>query len=252
MSKKYWNAQLYNLQHDFVSRYGEDVLALLKPKPGEHILDLGCGTGSLTHQIAESGAVVTGIDSSPDMIKQAQRDYPQISFMVGDGEDFHLSASMDAVFSNAALHWMHHPNKVIACVYKCLKPNGRFVFEMGGFGNIQHVLEFIRVAAAEYGVTTAPFVNYYPKIGEYAHLLEAQGFLVTYTELIDRPTLLEGEDGLRRWISMFRSAVLEKIPNNRQDEFLNRAEELARPYLYRDHKWWADYVRLRGFVLKQV
>src|SRR6202000_1792501 len=124
-----WNAELYDDKHSFVFQYGESVLELLDVKPGEQILDLGCGTGHLTKQISELGAEVVGADASPEMVEKAQKDYPGVDYRVADGANFHFNTAFDAVFSNATLHWIHRADDVIKCVYENLKPGGRFVAE---------------------------------------------------------------------------------------------------------------------------
>jgi trans-aconitate methyltransferase len=249
MRKASWNANLYNTRHDYVSRYGADVLALLQPIPNETILDLGCGTGTLTHEIAKLGANVVGIDSSDEMIKKAQKDYPQIAFRVADGQNFEFDNQFDAVFSNAALHWMLEPEKVIACVWKCLKVNGRFVLEMGGKGNIQQVLGAIVQALKKFNLDSS-LLNYFPSIAQYAGLLEAQGLNVRYAEMIDRPTKLTGPEGLRNWMRMFRDSALQQLRQGEQEAFFQYLEQIAQPTLYHDNGWWADYVRLRVVAIK--
>lgn len=245
-----WNPEFYDTKHNFVTNYGAPLVSLLNPKKGERILDLGCGTAVLTHEIAKTGAEVIGIDSSAAMIATAKKNYPEIQFQVEDGHNFHFDVPFDAVFSNAALHWMMQPQKVLQCVWQVLKKNGRFVFEFGGKGNVNHVLNAIDQAAAEFGRPNLPLVNYYPSLAEYATLLEAQGFRVVFAEHFDRPTKLEGEDGLKNWVKMFRNQILEQIPSEKQPVFLQRVEDIARPVLYHDGNWWADYVRLRAVATK--
>lgn len=245
-----WDSNLYNTKHNFVTNYGFDILKILMPQPHELILDLGCGTGDLTDNIAKAGAKVVGIDSSPSMIKKAQLNFPEIKFMVADGHDFNFDYQFDAVFSNAALHWMTQPKKVIANVYASLKPGGRFVFEMGGHSNVHNVLNSIEVALKKFGLAYNDIINYYPKLGTYSSLLEDAGFRVDYAQTFERPTKLEGKDGLRNWVKMFRSNVLQQIPESKHEDFLNTVEEIGRPTLYRDGIWWADYVRLRVVAKK--
>lgn len=245
MAKTVWNSKLYDAKHSFVSHYGAALLPLLNAKPGERILDLGCGTGTLAHEIAKTGAEVIGIDNSPEMIHQAKTNYPAIEFQIQDGENFRFDRLFDAVFSNAALHWMTKPQKVIACVRQCLKDQGRFVLEMGGMGNVKQLLDAIDQAANALGVSSLPLINYYPSISEYTGLLEAGGFQVRYAELIDRPTQLEGSEGLRMWVRTFRNAVIAQIPPTKHEYFFQRLEEIAHTHLYRENSWWADYVRLR-------
>src|ERR1700761_1218574 len=135
-----WNAELYDDKHSFVFEYGGNVLELLEVKRKERILDLGCGTGHLTQQIHERGGVVTGIDSSPEMIWRAKETYHDVDFEVADGTDFHFDKPFDAVFSNATLHWIRDADAAIKCVYESLKPGGRFVAEMGGKGNMGKIV----------------------------------------------------------------------------------------------------------------
>ena len=146
---------------------------------------------------------------------------------------------------------MMHPEKVIWWVRQGLKHHGRFVFEMGGEGNVAQVLFAIEQAAKELGVSQLNIINYYPKLGEYTSLLEAQGFSVIDAKLIDRPTLLEGEAGLCNWVRMFRHDVLNKISEDQQIKFFQQMETIARPNLYQDNQWWVDYVRLRAIAIKE-
>jgi trans-aconitate methyltransferase len=130
-----WNAKLYDDKHGFVSKYGEDLLGWLDPVNGERILDVGCGTGQLAAQIAQHGAKVTGFDYSAQMIEKARAAYPEIPFDIMDARNFHYDQPFDALFSNAALHWINEPEAVIGSMYRALKPGGRLVIEMGGKGN---------------------------------------------------------------------------------------------------------------------
>jgi trans-aconitate methyltransferase len=233
-----------------VTKSGDDVFELLKAKPQELILDLGCGNGALTNKIAESGANVVGIDSSPQMIEQAQHNYPEVEFKTANGCDFTFNYQFDAVFSNAALHWMKPPEPVIDRVYTCLKSGGRFVFEMGGHNNIKTVLACIIQAAERVSLTHVDVVNYFPTLGTYSKLLENAGFRVDYAQTINRPTKLDGQDGFRNWIKMFRNGLLQQMTTSQHEDFFNAAEEIARPYLFHDDIWWADYVRLRAIATK--
>nr|MBA2363973.1 class I SAM-dependent methyltransferase [Chloroflexia bacterium] len=120
-----WNTSLYDESHSFVWQRGEELVDLLSPQPDERVLDLGCGTGHLTARIAATGATVVGIDSDPGMIEAARRHYPHIAFEVADGTAFEVSRPYDAVFSNAALHWMRPPERVAECIHRALRPGGR-------------------------------------------------------------------------------------------------------------------------------
>jgi trans-aconitate 2-methyltransferase len=247
-----WDARLYDDRHAFVWRHGASLVELLAPQPGEKILDLGCGTGRLTEEIAKSGAVVSGLDASSEMIAEARRLYPAIRFDVGDARDFAVAAPLDAVFSNAVLHWIRPPEAVVRRVRQALRPGGRFVVELGGQGNCGQLIAALVTTLAEFGVGRDVLPDwYYPSVAEYASLLEREGLETTTALLFDRPTPLEGADGLRNWVRMFAGSAIDAVGPQRREAFLARVEELARPTLFRDDGWFADYRRLRVVALRR-
>jgi trans-aconitate methyltransferase len=242
-----WNAALYDDKHSFVWKMAAGLLILLEPRPCERILDVGCGTGHLTSQIAASGAKVVGVDKSPDMIQQAREKYPDLRFAVMDAREIAFAEPFDAVFSNATLHWIQEPEKVIAGIAKSLKPGGRFVAEFGGKGNTGELLAAVERAWSKLGLPgPAPKPWYYPTIAEYAGLLEKHGLEVTCATLFERPTPLEdGDNGLRNWLQMFGSVLLEKLPDAQRAQALAMVEQEARPTLCHEGNWVMDYRRLR-------
>ena len=204
MVQNNWDSNFYQDKHNFVTKYGEDIVELLTPQSNEVILDLGCGNGELSAKIAEYGATVYGIDFATEMINKASINYPQIKFMQHNAENpFPFENKFDAIFSNAALHWMMSPEKVIKNIADSLKTGGRFVFEMGGKGNINTIIQSIEVVAKKYNLANLPIYNYFPSLSEYANLLEKYGFRVVFARHFDRPTPLNGQDGLKNWIKMF-------------------------------------------------
>ncbi len=241
---------LYDGRHAFVWKQGAALVELLAPRPGEAVLDLGCGTGHLTAQIAEAGAAVLGVDSSAEMVAQARRGYPALAFELGDARRLHFDGRFDAVFSNAALHWVREAETVVEGVARALKPGGRFVAEFGGHGNVRAVTAAVRAASEQVLGSAGEHPWYFPAIGEYAGLLERHGLEVRFATLFDRPTPLDGADGLRRWVEMFCGEWLGRVPSERRDEFLTRVEDAARPELLRDGGWVADYRRLRVLAVK--
>jgi trans-aconitate methyltransferase len=243
--EKHWDAGLYDQSHSFVWKHGAALLELLAPQPGERILDLGCGTGHLTAQAAACGAEVVGLDASPAMVEQARRAYPALRFETGDARAFAFPEPFDAVFSNAALHWVRQPAAVIACVRAALRPGCRFVAEFGGKRNVAAIAAALEGAGRALGAEPPESPWYFPSVAEYAGLLERGGLEVTYAALFDRPTALEGEQGLRRWVEMFATALVNAVPAGRREEFLQSVEERLRPALYRGGTWYADYRRLR-------
>ena len=253
MSQDSWNSALYETNHAFVWEYGESLLDLLAPKAGERILDLGCGTGQLTEKIAQSGAFVQGIDSSLSMVSKAKANYPHLDFAVADARDFQVEVPLDAVFSNAVLHWVKQPEAVINCVEKALRPGGRFVAEFGGKGNVGAIARALLSVLSEIGCKEPEALNpwYFPSIGEYALLLEKQGFDVGYAVLFDRPTPLEGGSaGMVNWIEMFAGGFLSGLSDEVQSRAILAVEECLRPTLYRDGNWIADYRRIRVVAVK--
>ncbi|MBD2105071.1 trans-aconitate 2-methyltransferase [Leptolyngbya sp. FACHB-261] len=248
MSEQQWNASLYESDHAFVWQYGGNLIELLAPQLGEHILDLGCGTGQLTAEIAALGAKVVGIDHAPTMVEKAQANYPQLKFAVADATDFSLAEPFDAVFSNAVLHWIQEPEKVIRCIWQALKPGGRFVAEFGGLGNVKAITTALTDVLTATGYVENATLNpwYFPSIGEYTTLLEKQGFEVSYASLFDRPTpLKDHKAGIQNWLKMFASRFFQGIPEEQQPSILQVIENQLRPVLYRDETWFADYRRLR-------
>ncbi len=251
MTPKKWDAELYEARHGFVWRLGEGVVDFLNPQPGERILDLGCGTGQLTQKIADSGANVLGLDASPDMIGQARQNYPNLQFVLANAAALKFENEFDAVFSNAALHWMLDRAGVVAGAARALKKGGRFVAELGGNGNVRELERAIETVAAKYHTGPIPERRtYYPALGEYAALLEANGLEVTFAQLFDRPTPLEGEDGIANWVRQFKWYYFEGLRPGQQDDALRDIVEQLRPVLRNIEGWYADYRRLRVSALK--
>lgn len=250
-----WDAELYDRAAAFVWQHGSDLVDLLAPRPGERVLDLGCGTGHLTAELAARGARVVGLDNDPVMIERARRSYPALEFVHGDAASFRFAEPFDAVFSNAALHWVTRAADAAACIGAALRPGGRFVAELGGKGNVQAIVSALTAALAEAGYPLVPerFPWYFPSIGEYAALLETHGLEPVYAALFDRPTRLEGgEAGLRTWLALFAGHFFEAVPDERQAAITRLVEERLRPQLFRDGAWFADYRRLRIVAVKRA
>ncbi len=248
-----WDAALYDSRHSFVWQRGAELLDLLNPRPGEFILDLGCGPGRLTERIAAAGAETLGLDSSPEMIREAIKLHPGLRFEVGDGRDFNFNRRFDAVFSNAALHWIREPERVVHSIAKSLRPEGRFVAEFGGKGNISRVVEAFYLVLRETGFAAGPQANpwYFPSIAEYSAVLERHGLETTLAELFSRPSPLEdGRAGLRNWLKVFGGAFCSRVPEERREEFTRRVETLLEPALFHEGTWVLDYRRLRVVAVK--
>ena len=243
-----WDADLYDKSFGFIAEFGAGLVELLAARPGERIIDLGCGVGQLSAEIAALGCEVTGIDGDPEMIALAKKKYPDIEFICARGEDFAVAGSVDAVFSNAVLHWIKEPEPVIANVARALRPGGRFVAEMGAHRNVVTITEALYQALAEQSVARdeVEFPWYFPRTGQYVTLLEAGGFEVTHLRYFARPTPLDNcPNGLSDWIRMFGGNFLAAAPAGGEAQVMARAEELCRDQLCPEGRWVTDYTRLR-------
>ncbi|GAA0581803.1 methyltransferase domain-containing protein [Caenispirillum bisanense] len=244
MTSQTWNPQSYLAAAGFVPVLGQPVVDLLAPQPGETILDLGCGDGTLTARIAGSGARVIGVDGSPEMVAAARA--RGLDARVMDGHALHLPEQVDAVFSNAALHWMKRdPAAVVAGVVRHLKPGGRFVGEFGGFGNVAAVTTALLAALAKRGIDgIARHPWYFPTADQYARLLEAAGLRVADISLFPRPTPLP--QGMAGWLRTFAGPFVDDLGPAEQAAVQADVEALLRPSLCdAQGRWVADYVRLR-------
>lgn len=243
-----WDAGRYQGQHSYVWQFGGSLLELLEPRAGERILDLGCGTGQLTRDLASLGAQVTGIDSSPQMIEQARRNFPAIPFEVASAVDFRLDQTFDAVFSNAVLHWVRDHDAAVESIARALRPGGRFVAEFGGEGNIRSVLAALGSALGPAAVQRNPWN--FRSASEFSAVLGRHGFQVIEARVFDRPTPLEGENGMVDWLEMFCGSFLNDLPPEPRSEKIRDLVARLRPELFRDGVWTLDYRRLRVVAVK--
>jgi len=243
-----WNAREYDAKHAFVYEKAKGLVDLLAPKSDERILDLGCGTGVLTSEIAATGATAFGIDRSPEMVAQAKSKFPALRFEVVDATKMEFDGEFDAVFSNAVLHWIPEAEQVVRGIARALKPGGRFVAEFGGKGNIQTLVKAFHRAFAGLGMSEPEDVSpwFYPGIAEYAALLEKHGVEVRSAALFERPTMLEdGSKGLENWIRVFRQTFVEKMGEEAAAKWIHEVERQCRAELFKDGDWVLDYRRLR-------
>lgn len=238
-----WNASHYAENADFVPKLGGEVLKLLAPQAGQRILDLGCGDGALTERIAQTGANVLGIDASEEMVEAARQ--RGLNARVIDGHQLPFDHEFDAVFSNAALHWMLDPQKVLAGVKRALKPGGRFVAEFGGHGNVAAICTALIASLQFRGISShGRHPWYFPTTQEYAHLLQTVGFHVNSIELIPRPTPLP--TGMAGWLRTFANPFLHNLDQDLQEAIIDNTMNLLSHSLNDGQgNWTADYVRLR-------
>lgn len=244
-----WDPDRYAQHARFVADLGRSVLDLLAPKSGERILDLGCGDGVLTRELSDLGCRVIGVDASPRQVEATRR--RGVDAVVCDGENLPFDGQFDAVFSNAALHWMRRPDVVLSGVARALKSEGRFVAEMGGAGNVAQICRALRLSLQSRGHDfdrLNPW--YFPDADEYRHKLVAAGFDVAALHAFPRPTPLPGD--LIGWLETFaQSFTIGWTPADRTDLFTEVRESLRPDLCDAAGRWTVDYVRLRFVAVKR-
>lgn len=247
-----WDPRDYARNAAFVPAMGAAVLALLAPRPGETILDLGCGDGVLTEKIIAAGAMVIGVDASPEMAAAAKA--RGIDARIADGQALAFGSIFDAVFTNAVLHWMLDAQGVARGVLAALKPGGRFVGEMGGEGNVAAIWRAVRAELTERGHPVRPQdTHWYPSVADFTAVYAEAGFVDIAAQIIPRPTPLP--TGVAGWVRTFRTGLMDAdgIDPQEQAEIADAVErrlesELRQP----DGSWVADYVRLRFTMRKPL
>ena len=241
-----WDATGYEKNFSFVPAFGAAAMDLIDAEDGARCLDLGCGNGTLTAELAARGLDVVGMDASPEMIDLARATHPELRFVLGDATSFSLDAPVDVVFSNSMLHWIDrelHP-AALARVATALVPGGQLVFECGGHGCGARIHAALVRAFERHGLDyEMPF--FFPTVGAYAPLVEAAGLRVTHAFLFDRPSALTGPDGMADWIRMFVRRPFEGMDPALEARIVAEAVDELRPEMLRDGTWYADYVRLR-------
>ncbi len=247
-ARQTWDPERYARQARFVADLAGPVVALLDPRPGERILDLGCGDGFLTARLAEQGGKMVGVDASLPQVEAACR--AGIEAVVGRAEDLAFDADFDAVFSNAALHWVRDADAAIAGVWRALKPGGRFAAELGGDGCVAAIRGALAEALRRRNLNFADWNPwYFPTAEEYGGRLTRAGFRVETIGVFPRPTPLPGS--LRTWLETFAQSFTSALPEPDRPGFLLEVEEALRPQLCgADGRWTADYTRLRFLARK--
>jgi trans-aconitate methyltransferase len=242
-STQTWDPERYARCARFVTDLGMPVVHLLAPRPGERILDLGCGDGVLAAKLAEMGCKVIGVDASEMQVAAARKLGVDARVMAGEALQFR--DEFDAVFSNAALHWMLRPEEVIAGVWHALRRGGRFVAEMGGHGNVEMIQAALVDALDRRGINGESFVPwFFPTIEDYSARLRKAGFVVSYISLFPRPTPLPGD--VTSWLESFAEDFLSALPAAERAAYIEAVREALRPKLCDGNgNWTADYVRLR-------
>jgi trans-aconitate methyltransferase len=241
-----WHPDAYARNARYVSDLGVDVVSLLAPQPGERVLDLGCGDGVLTERLVQAGCSVVGVDSSPEQVEAARA--RGLDARVGRAEDLGFVGEFDAVFSNAALHWVRDAGIAARSVFLALKPGGRFVGELGGSGNVATIRRALDAAMRRRGHDPHGLNPwFFPAADEYRQLLERAGFIVRTATLFPRPTPLP--TGVEGWLTMFAQPFLAVLTPEERRAVIEEVSNAVRHDLRdTDGGWFADYVRLRFFA----
>jgi SAM-dependent methyltransferase len=237
-----WNADDYARVGGFVPALGEAALDLLDPQPGEHILDVGCGDGTLTLKIKERGADVVGIDNNLSMVAAAKAKGLDARLM--DAAQLKFAEAFDAAFSNATLHWVLDKERAARAIWFALRWRGRFAGEMGGAGNLARLREALDdvLVMRGYGPPTYA-ANWYPSVEEFVAIYEAAGFEDIDARLVERPTVLE--HGVESWVLAFRKGWLDRAGVPQEER-----PDIAAAVADRVGTDTADYVRLR-FIMRK-
>ena len=243
-----WDPEQYAQHARFVSDLGGPVVDLLNPQPGERVLDLGCGDGVLTERLLAAGCEVVAVDSSPEQVWAALE--RGLDARIGDASNLNIDGHFDAVFSNAALHWIKDPQPVIANVWNVLRPGGRFVAELGGAGCVAKVREALTSALSERDVdATSLDPWYFPTAEEYGDHLESQGFRLDLNILFPRPTPLPSD--IRSWLEIFAQPYLDGVDETDRRSLIDAVRSQLEPQLRNpEGVWVVDYVRLRVAATK--
>jgi trans-aconitate methyltransferase len=243
-----WDPDTYKRNAAFVPALGRPLIELLAPQAGERVLDLGCGDGVLTAELAALGVAVVGVDGSAEQVAAAKA--RGLEAQVADGQALAFPAVFDAVLSNAALHWMKDADAVIDGVWRALKPGGRFVAEMGGAGNVQHIVTALVEALDRRGLDGAAAVPwFFPTPEDYRARLERRGFTVRRMEHFQRPTPLAGD--VAGWLETFAESFTRQLPADERAHYIGEVSAALRPHLCdAEGRWTADYVRLRFAAAK--
>lgn len=245
-----WDPERYARNARFVSDLGAPLIDLLEPRPGDRVLDLGCGDGALARRLADAGVEVVGVDAAPELVAAARG--RGLDARVADGHALPFDDEFDRILSNAALHWMKRPDEVIAGMWRALRRGGRVAAEMGGHGNVESIRRSLEDGLDRLGFDGgAANPWYFPTAEAYRAKLERAGFEVPYIELIPRPTPLPGD--LEDWLWTFGEAFILRVPERDRRSLIDGVVEAARPALQRpDGGWIADYVRLRFSAVKPL
>jgi len=227
-----WDPKLYSSNSSAQKNWGLELLSKLDFKGSEKVLDVGCGDGRLSADIAYNlpeGSVL-GIDLSEGMVVFAKNNYPKeqfpnLTFMQMDASELTFDSEFDVVFSNAALHWIKAPEPALKGIFRSLKPGGVLLAQFDGKGNIEEVLKIVysMLDDKKWSPYFTDFVfpcGYYgPE--EYGGWLKNAGFSKKRLEMISKDMVLDGEKGVYGWIASTWNPYTQHVPGELKENFIN-------------------------------
>lgn len=247
MGKIGYTYDMYDSCIGIITELGTPIIEMLDPKPGEKILDVGCGTGVLTREILERGCEVIGLEKTDEMVIAAAT--LGVDARLADGTELAEDEMFDAVICSGILHWVEDKYRLIRNVWNHLKPGGRIVAECGADGCLRIVREGIKAALAKRGIDYKSRTPWnYCEYNETTQILKAQGFNVEYIARIDKPQKLRGD--LKSWLKVCAVSFTQGMPEEEKEAVYNEVETYCKPMLYKNGSWYLDQVRLRFKAVK--
>ncbi len=226
-----WNAAEYAANSVVQQTWARELIAKLGLHGGEHILDVGCGDGKVTAEIARAvpNGSATGVDASAEMISFAEKTFPKksapnLEFHVMDAREIRFRREFDLVFSNAALHWVDDHQRFLAGAASVLKPGGRLVVSCGGKGNAQDVFVALRPELRAkmwrefFRQIPEPYFFYAPE--EYKKWLAKAGFKTLSIGLAPKDATYPGAEGFAAWLRTTWIPYVQRVPENLREEFI--------------------------------
>lgn len=226
-----WNAADYAANSVVQQTWARELIAKLKLRGDEHILDVGCGDGKVTAEIAQAlpQGSVTGLDASPQMIEFAKQTFPaaqfsNLRFRVMDARKIKFDRRCDLVFSNAALHWVDDHQAILRGVASVLKPGGRLTVSCGGKGNAHDVFLALRPEmrlkrwSEFFRRMPMPYFFYAP--GDYEKWLPKSGFEIKHLQLAAKDATYDGAAGFATWLRTTWIPYVQRVPEALREEFI--------------------------------
>jgi len=226
-----WNAEDYENYSRSQQIWGKELITKLHLRSDEHVLDIGCGDGKITAEIAGIVAkgTVIGIDNSESMIKLANRRYPpevypNLHFRLLDARQIDYQDKFHVVFSNAVLHWIDDHLSLLQRIYDCLLPGGRTLIQMGGKGNAFEIIQVLSniIENEMWGryFKDFKFPYYFYSVEDYDTWISQTGFLKSRIDLINKYMVHKGREGLEGWIRTTWLPYLQPLPQKLHNKFI--------------------------------